>query len=44
MRQIIELREGKDGPAEFYLKQIAQSGASWKGDEAWNGAVVLESK
>jgi adenylate cyclase len=42
--QVKELRGGKDGPSDFYLKQISQSAARWRADESWNGTVVLESK
>jgi adenylate cyclase len=43
MRQVVELR-GKDGPAEFYLKEISKARLQPVADKLWDGIVSLESK
>jgi len=43
-RQTITQRGGKDGPADFYLKQIAKLRAAGINQEAWDGAVRLDEK
>jgi adenylate cyclase len=44
LRQVIELRGGKDGPAEFYLKEIAKAREAVEPDEPWDGTVHFDSK
>jgi adenylate cyclase len=43
MREVIELRAGKDGPAEFYLHEIAHA-RTRNPEEPWDGAVRFDSK
>ena len=43
MREVIALR-GADGPAEFYLKEIARARTQPDTRENWDGAVRMDSK
>ncbi len=42
-REVIARRGGKDGPAEFYLQQIARVRGTQL-PEGWDGAIVFDSK
>jgi adenylate cyclase len=43
MREVIAQRGGKDGPAEFYLQQIAKA-RDIPADQFWDGTVKLDAK
>ena len=43
MREVIALRGGKDGPAEFYLHEIAKA-RGLPADAPWDGTVKFDSK
>jgi adenylate cyclase len=43
-RQVPELREGKDGPSEFFLAQIQTTRKELRPNRAWDGIVRLEAK
>jgi len=43
-QQAIDLRDGKDGPSEFYLKHIAKVIARSEIREGWDGNVRLDEK
>ena len=43
-QQTITQRGGKDGPSEFYLKQIAKVRVARTDREVWDGAVRLDEK
>lgn len=43
-RQAIALRDGKDGPAEFYLKRIPAACEESNSEVPWDGVVVITSK
>jgi adenylate cyclase len=43
MRQVIELR-GNDGPAKFYVEEIARTRVRLEPEDAWEGIVILKSK
>jgi adenylate cyclase len=42
--EAIKLRGGSDGPAEFYLKQIAAARLNLPDVASWDGVVVIASK
>ncbi len=44
MHKVKELRGGKDGPAEFYLGEIAKARESVVGEGTWEGTVRVDSK
>ena len=44
MRKVIDLRGGKDGPAEFYLKEIDRARKELPLAESWNGTIHLDTK
>jgi adenylate cyclase len=44
LQRTIDLREGKDGPAEFYLKEITKARAATEPPSKWDGTVILDSK
>jgi len=43
MREVLALRGGNDGPANFYLKEIEKA-RSQPPSATWNGVVVLDAK
>jgi adenylate cyclase len=44
-REVIKLRSGKDGPSEFYLKQITAARLnSLSAEGSWDGIIVIQSK
>jgi hypothetical protein len=44
-REVIKLRNGQDGPSEFYLKQIDAAHVSAISAECpWDGIIVIQSK
>ena len=43
MREVIALRGGKDGPAEFYLPEITKA-RGLPADAPWDGTVKFDSK
>jgi adenylate cyclase len=44
MLRTIELHDGKDGPAKFYLKEIEKARAAALAKEDWTGAVSVDAK
>ena len=44
MKQVIESRGGKDGPAAFYLHEIERARANPSAEQAWDGTVRIDSK
>jgi adenylate cyclase len=44
MRQVMALRGGQDGPAEFYLREICKAREKSNAPELWDGAVTIETK
>ena len=42
--QVMILRDGKDGPSEFYLKQITKQVAASGSHANWDGSVHLDEK
>jgi adenylate cyclase len=43
-REVIELREGSDGPSQLYLAQIETARLSGPEDSAWDGALRFTEK
>ena len=44
MLRTIERRDGNDGPAKFYLKEIEKARATGMPKENWTGAVSVDAK
>jgi adenylate cyclase len=44
LQQVIALRDGKDGPSEFYLNEIVHVRQHPFMPEAWDGTIQLDSK
>jgi adenylate cyclase len=42
--RVIELRNGHDGPSEFYLEQIHSASQKPSADAPWDGVIVISSK